>query len=168
MAALVVPTSEVELDQVRALMRGFVAWCRVRYAEHLDQIDAYFDAGAFEAELAGLPGSYGPPRGCLLLAQIDGEAAGCVAYRPLDATSCEMKRMFVAPQFQGRGVGRALAERLIATAGASGYSLMRLDTGFLQLEAQTLYRSLGFREIEPYYPVPDVVRAGALFMERAL
>jgi ribosomal protein S18 acetylase RimI-like enzyme len=79
-----------------------------------------------------------------------------------------MKRMFVRPQFQGQGVGRALAERLIASARATGYSLMRLDTGFLQVEAQTLYRSLGFREIEPYYPVPEAVRGGALFMELLL
>jgi putative acetyltransferase len=168
MLEILEPTTPAELDQVRALMTAFVAWSRVRYVEYLDQVNAYFDAGAFSAELAGLPGSYGPPRGCLLLARVDGDGVGCVALRPLEAEACEMKRMFVEPRAQGRGVGRALAERLIEAARARGYTHMRLDTGFLQVEAQGLYRSLGFREIEPYYPVPDAVRRGALFMELQL
>lgn len=168
MISIVEPTTPAQLDAVRALMTAFVAWSRQRYHEYLDQVNAYFDAAAFNAELAGLPGSYGPPEGCLLLALDDGEPAGCVAFRPLGTGSCEMKRMFVAPPFQGRGVGRALAERLIATAQDRGYTLMRLDTGFLQVEAQSLYRSLGFREIEPYYPMPEAVRGGAIFMERVL
>jgi GNAT superfamily N-acetyltransferase len=100
--------------------------------------------------------------------QIDGQPAGRVALRRFDARSCEMKRMFVDPSFQGRGAGRALAERLIGEARTSGYSRMLLDTGFLQVEAQNLYRSLGFTEIAPYYAVSDTVRRGALFMELQL
>jgi ribosomal protein S18 acetylase RimI-like enzyme len=79
-----------------------------------------------------------------------------------------MKRMYVDPAFHRRRVGRALAERLIDAARASGYRRMLLDTGFLQVEAQGLYRSLGFVEIAPYYPVPAAVRGGALFMELLL
>jgi ribosomal protein S18 acetylase RimI-like enzyme len=79
-----------------------------------------------------------------------------------------MKRMYVDPAFHRRGVGRALAERLIEAARASGYARMLLDTGFLQVEAQGLYRSLGFVEIAPYYPVAEAVRGGALFMELPL
>lgn len=164
-ATIQVPTTTAQLDHVRALMTAFVDWSRVRYAAYLDQVNAYFDAGAFQAELSGLPGTYAPPDGCLLLAELDGKPAGCVALRRLDASACEMKRMFVSPPFQGRGIGRALAETLIHEARAIGYQRMRLDTGFLQTEAQNLYRSLGFIEIEPYYSVPDVVRRGALFME---
>jgi putative acetyltransferase len=160
-----VPTTTAQLDNVRALMTAFVDWSRVRYADYLDQVNAYFSADAFQAELAGLPGNYAPPNGHLLLAELDGEPAGCVALRRFDSFACEMKRMFVSPPFQGRGVGRALAETLIREARSIGYRRMLLDTGFLQTEAQNLYRSLGFVEIEPYYPVPDVVRRGALFME---
>jgi GNAT superfamily N-acetyltransferase len=149
-------------------MTNFVAWSRIRYADYIEQVNAYFDAKAFSAELAGLPGAYTSPRGCLLLAQINHQAAGCVAFRAFDATTCEMKRMFVEPAFQGRGVGRALAELLIAEARASGYSRMLLDTGFLQIEAQNLYRSLGFTQISPYYPIPDATRSTALFMELQL
>jgi GNAT superfamily N-acetyltransferase len=160
--------SGAELDDVRALMTEFVAWCRVRYAEHIAQVDTYFDAAAFRAELDGLPGVYAPPHGRLLLARVGGRPAGCVALRPFDARSCEMKRMFVRPEHQGRGAGRALAETLVREARGAGYARMLLDTGFLQHEAQSLYRSLGFVEIEPYYPVPAELRAGALFMELTL
>jgi GNAT superfamily N-acetyltransferase len=163
-----IPTTPTQLDQVRVLMTNFVAWSRIRYADYIEQVNAYFDAKAFGAELVGLPGAYASPRGCLLLAQINNQAAGCVAFRAFDANTCEMKRMFVEPAFQGRGVGRALAERLIAEARASGYSRMLLDTGFLQIEAQSLYRSLGFIQIPPYYPIPDAAHSTALFMELQL
>jgi GNAT superfamily N-acetyltransferase len=168
MLEILEPTTPAQLDQVRALMSAFVAWSRVRYAAYLEQVTSYFDAAAFRAELDGLPGAYAPPRGRLLLAELDDQPAGCVALRPFDASSCEMKRMYVDPAFHRRGVGRALAERLIDAARASGYRRMLLDTGFLQIEAQGLYRSLGFVEIAPYYPVPEAVRGGALFMELQL
>ncbi|HNP72409.1 MAG TPA: GNAT family N-acetyltransferase [Kouleothrix sp.] len=167
-AEIIEPASVEQLNQVRALMRAFVEWSRQRYAAYIDQVNAYFEAKAFNAELDGLPGAYARPLGRLLLAQIDGQPAGCVAFRPFDASGCEMKRMFVAPAFQGRGAGRALAERLIAEARASGYARMLLDTGFLQVEAQNLYHSLGFVDIEPYYPIPDAARSTALFMELRL
>ena len=95
------PHSAEQLDQVRALMRAFVAWHHERHVQDAHLIDAYFDREAFEQELATLPGDYAPPDGALLLAVDGGEAAGCVALRRLDAASCEMKRMFVYPQ---RGV----------------------------------------------------------------
>jgi ribosomal protein S18 acetylase RimI-like enzyme len=168
MLEILEPTTPAQLDQVRALMTAFVAWSRVRYADYLEQVTSYFDAAAFRAELDGLPGAYAPPGGRLLLAQIDGLPAGCVALKPFDARSCEMKRMYVDPAFHRRGVGRALAKRLIEAARESGYARMLLDTGFLQVEAQGLYRSLGFVEIAPYYPIPEAVRGGALFMELPL
>ena len=119
----------------------------------------------FEQELAGLPGAYARPSGRLLLAVDDGRPAGCIALRPLGADGCEMKRLYVRPEFRGRRVGRLLAERLLAEARAIGYARLRLDTLPSMKEAIPLYRSLGFAEIAPYYanPVP-----GALFMELAL
>ena len=164
--AIVRPASTAELDEVRSLMRAFVAWHRERHAEDADLIDGYFDAAEFENELEELPGKYQPPDGDLLLATCDGEAAGCVALRRLDDRTCEMKRMFIYPRFQGRGIGRALGEAILREAGAAGYARMRLDTSVRQAEAQALYRKLGFREIEAYYELPPAIRDWLVFMER--
>jgi GNAT superfamily N-acetyltransferase len=154
-----------QLDAVRSLMRAFVDWHRQCHAADLALIDQYFDARAFEEELAGLPGHYVPPKGRLLLAFLNQHPAGCVALRELDAHVCEMKRMFVPPQFQGKGVGRTLAQALIREAKTIGYSSMRLDTSFRQVEAQQLYQSLGFVCIEPYYEVPPELEQWLMFME---
>jgi ribosomal protein S18 acetylase RimI-like enzyme len=105
----------------------------------------------FESELEGLPGAYAPPRGILLLAQADGEAAGCVGVRPLDARRCEMKRLYVRPQYRATGLGRQLAERAIAFARSAGYRSMVLDTLPQMTAAVRLYRELGFVRCAPYY-----------------
>jgi GNAT superfamily N-acetyltransferase len=162
------PQSAEQLDQTRALMRAFVAWHRERHVEDAHLIDAYFDAKAFEEELATLPGVYAPPDGALLLADSDGVAAGCVALRRIDSTACKMKRMFVHPRFHGKGLGRALGNAIVQAAKSAGYSVMRLDTSVRQMEAQRLYLSLGFRRIDPYYELPSAVRDWLVFMELTL
>jgi GNAT superfamily N-acetyltransferase len=79
-----------------------------------------------------------------------------------------MKSMFVDSQHLGKGIGRALAEAILQEARFIGYTRMRLDTGPRQIAAQTLYRSLGFREIEPYYELPQELKEIAIFMELTL
>ena len=168
MIEVTTPSSNDELDQVRALMRAFNSWHRERHPQDLDLIDSYFDAAAFEAELASLPGKYSPPDGQLLLARIGGAAAGCVALRKIDSEACEMKRMFVYPEHHGRGVGKALGTAVIDAARRTNYRVMRLDTSVRQTEAQALYTRLGFRPIEPYYELPADLRAWLVFMELEL
>lgn len=85
-----VPATAAELDDVRALIRAFVSWHRARHQQDLDLIDRYFDAAAFEEELAMLPGKYAPPTGALLLASVEGAPAGCVALRGIDDDTCEI------------------------------------------------------------------------------
>jgi putative acetyltransferase len=120
----------------------------------------------FDQELASLPGGYAPPEGRLLLAEHEGQFAGCVALHKLEPRICEMKRLYVRPQFRGKGLGLALAERIIAEARGSGYSHMRLDTVEpVMKDAVRMYRRLGFREIAPYCRNPI---EGALYMELAL
>src|SRR5882762_3887572 len=120
----------------------------------------------FDQEVKGLPGNYAPPLGRLLLA-IEGEQiAGCIALRSLNEGAGEMKRLYVRPEFRGQGLGKKLVTTLIDAAREIGYKRMLLDTlpGKMD-EAIALYRSLGFREIAPYYHNPV---EGALFMELRL
>jgi GNAT superfamily N-acetyltransferase len=114
----------------------------------------------FDAELAALPGEYAAPQGGLLLAFVDGELAGCGAFRPLldvdYANACEMKRLYVRPAFRRFGLGRVLAQALIDGATLAGYSAMLLDTLDDMEAARGLYETLGFVEVPPYYfnPIP--------------
>ena len=151
-----------------ALIRGFLAWHHERHVEDRDLIDRYFDERAFEAELAGLPGKYAPPEGSLLVAYHDGQPVGCVALRDLGDGMCEMKRMFVPVAFRGLGIGRALADQVLADARAAGYRLMRLDTSHRQAEAMRVYEAAGFRRIPPYYELPQDMKDWLVFFELEL
>ncbi|HEX8145144.1 MAG TPA: GNAT family N-acetyltransferase [Pyrinomonadaceae bacterium] len=156
MARLLQAQTSAQLDEARKLF--------VEYSEAMPGIDLCFQN--FERELAELPGAYAPPGGRLLLAEDDeGRIAGCVALRRLDAQTCEMKRLYVRPQFRGQRLGGELAQAIIGEAREIGYRRMRLDTLPLMTDAIRLYRTLGFREIEPYYHNPV---EGALFMELSL
>src|SRR3954452_12364369 len=121
----------------------------------------------FEAELATLPGQYAPPSGELLLARVaTGYPVGCVALRPLNAHGCcEMKRLYVAPQGRGIGLGRRLVEAILREAERIGYREMRLDTLPSMAEALAVYRRAGFEPMEPYYETPVV---GTIFLRRLL
>lgn len=118
-----------------------------------------------EQELADFPGAYEPPGGCLLLAFLAEEPVGCVAVKRFDPETCELKRLYVRRQGRGAGLGRRLTEAAMDAARGLGYRTMRLDTLPSMDAAQSLYRSLGFVEIEPYRfsPVP-----GTAFFERQL
>ena len=146
--------TQEDIAAARALFEEYAAWLGV---------DLCFQG--FAAELAGLPGLYAPPRGRLLLAWTEAQAARCVALRPMGDSVCEMKRLFVKPAFRGRGAGRMLAEAVIAEARAIGYASMRLDSLASLAAATKLYESLGFVRIPAYYatPLPDTI-----FMELPL
>ena len=139
-----------DLEEVRSLFR--------EYAETLS-VDLGFQD--FEAEVAGLPGKYKPPAGRLLLAWSGIEVVGCVALRPLQGNTCEMKRLYVRPRARGKQVGQRMAECICQEARAAGYSRICLDTLPTMAAAITLYKSLGFKPIKPYVfnPVP-----GAMFL----
>jgi len=143
-----------EIEAVRSLFR--------EYEDYLD-VDLCFQN--FEEELAGLPGKYAPPDGLLLLAWEGSEAAGCGALRKLGEDTCEMKRLYVKPQFRGQGLGIALAKRLIDGAADLGYATMLLDTLDKLTEAMKIYESLGFVRTGPYYQNP---LAGAVYWKLIL
>ena len=132
-----------QIEEIRSLFR--------EYEKFLD-VDLCFQG--FEEELATLPGKYAPPSGELLIALVDDRVAGCVGVRPHEPGVCEMKRLYVRPEFRGLGLGRDLAERIITESRNMGYGQMKLDTlGFLKA-AIHVYQSLGFREIGSYYDNP--------------
>lgn len=158
-----------QLDDARCLFK--------EYAESLT-FDLCFQN--FEKELADLPGKYAPPAGCIILAfdgandPADGHLnglsesdpqrlAGCVAMRAIGEHVCEMKRLFVRPEFHGRGIGRALVDAIIRVAIERGYQYMRLDTVPSTMStAIAMYRKIGFVEIDAYCENPV---NGAIFME---
>ena len=153
----------IRLDQ--AASADDLALARELFLEYQRAVGVDLCFQGFQAEVAGLPGAYAPPRGRLLLARVDGEPAGCGALRPLGEGAAELKRMWVRPAFRGRGLGRAVAEALLRAAGEEGYALVRLDTLPVMTEAQALYRSLGF---VPAQPRDDPPHPGAIHMELRL
>jgi ribosomal protein S18 acetylase RimI-like enzyme len=136
-----------------------LARIRELFREYQDFLGVNLCFQGFEEELAGLPGRYAPPTGALLLAMDGEETAGCVALREIEPGVCEMKRLFVRTSYRGQGLGRRLAEAIIAAARGIGYRTMLLDTLEQLKEAIGLYESLGFRRIPPYYanPLPGVI-----------
>lgn len=160
--------SDEQIAQARELMRAFVSWLRDRYGERSWQVDNYYEAGEWERELASLPGEYAPPEGCLLLALDGDEPAGCISMKRLGDGVCEMKRLFVRSAYHGRGIGKSLTAALIAEAKSAGYATIRLETGDLQPEALSLYRSMGFRDIASYREPPPGLDDTLVFMELEL
>lgn len=134
---------------------------RTLFEQYQKALDIDLSFQGFATELDTLPGDYASPRGRLLLAREGDAVAGCVAMRPLTRDTCEMKRLYVTPRFRATGVGRLLAERVIADARAAGYTRMYLDTLPTMASAQRLYESLGFRDIPAYRDNPI---AGARFL----
>jgi putative acetyltransferase len=155
---LVTPVSSEDVDVARILFR-----------EYAHSLNADLCFQGFEQELVALPGAYQAPRGALMLARVDGQAAGCCALRPLDevdySNACEMKRLYVRPAFRGLGLGRQLAEVILDAARLCGYDNILLDTLSDMEAARAMYVDLGFEEVPPYYHNPI---AGAHYLRAQL
>lgn len=120
------------------------------FKEYADSLSFDLEFQGFEEELASVEKMYSPPVGCLLIAEYAGRIAGCVGLRKFADRVCEMKRMYVQPEFRGKSIGRELAVQVIEEARKLGYERMRLDTIASMKEANALYRSLGFQPIAAY------------------
>jgi len=146
--------SEADVDIARGL-----------FLEYAEKLGFDLDFQDFRTELADIPGQYFPPEGALLLADAGGIIAGCAGMRKFTEAVCEMKRMYVKPEFRGKGIGRKMSQILIDAARKAGYKSMRLDTIDSMIEARELYKSLGFRVIPAYRYNPI---EGTVYMELEL
>ena len=156
MLTIVQAETAAQVSTAREMIEEYAAWLEFKLCFQ-----------GYEEEIQSLPGKYAPPAGRLLLALWDGRPAGVIALRPLQEPGvCEMKRLYVRPEFRGHQIGRILAERIVREAAEIGYSRMRLDTISGKMDsAIAMYRTLGFAEIDPYYKSPV---GETLFMELAL
>lgn len=154
MLQIVEASSESHIDQVRNLFVEYWEWFG---------FEPCFQN--FDKELAGLPGDYEPPDGCILIAHYDAVLAGCVALRKLGEGRCEMKRLFVRPRFRGKKIGFSLVSAIIDEARKRDYAAMRLDTLPVMEKAIAIYRSLGFEDVAPY---TEERVAGAKYLELKL
>ena len=157
MVSIVKADSEQHLEHARTLFREYTS----SFAGETS-FQHYLVLQNFEEELLYLPNGYVPPEGVLLLALEAEKPAGCVAVRRLSSSVCEMKRLYVKPEFRRLGVGKKLVNAAIEKASGLGYERMRLDTLPSMKQAQALYASLGFKRIAAYCDNPV---EGAVFME---
>ncbi|MGY0374599.1 GNAT family N-acetyltransferase [Clostridium sp. JNZ J1-5] len=135
------------------------------FLEYVHSLKVDLSFQNFEEELNTLPGKYGQPRGVLILALVDGKEAGCIALRNISEDICEMKRLYVRDCYRGLGIGKKLITIVIQEALKINYQYIRLDTLPMMKNAQALYKSLGFYDIDPYVYNPI---DGAKFMELKL
>jgi putative acetyltransferase len=145
---------EFNLETVRTLFQAYQNFLGIP-----------LDFQDFERELANLPGKYAPPTGNLYLAQWEQQPVGCAAFYGMSNDICEIKRVFVLPEFHGKRIGKQLMARTIQDATLAGYRCMRLDSLRRLKSAYSLYQKFGFYETAPYNhnPHPDVY-----YMEKAL
>lgn len=148
------PAQTDDIPEVRAMLREYVAWIGLDLA--FQEIDD---------EIADLPGDYDEPTGALLVAEENHHLIGMIALRPLSGSTCEMKRLWVRPEGRGRGVAKELVAQILDQARHLNYDEIRLDTLPMMGDAQSLYESLGFQDIAPYYKTPI---QGTRFMAKRL
>ena len=156
-----------QLDQFIQLAQEYVTWMIGEVQTHYSQLDlpSFIAAHDYDDLRRKYPGDHVPPAGCLRIA-IDGEqVAGCIALGKLSESICEVRTLFVRPEFRGQGIGRLCVAHVLTEAQNIGYRQARLDTLGFMSDALHLYRSFGFRDIEPYGAIPDSLRPYIRFLE---
>lgn len=153
-----------DLDTARDLIRAFMRWAMAEIAK--SDNPAVF--AGLEAELAELPGRYGPPKGCLALARLNGAPAGCVAFFDRGNATMEIKRMFVLPQARGHNIGGRMLDLLLTQARAMGHRRCLLWSHHTMHAAHAVYVRAGFRKVPLSEDFPGAAAGIDICMERAL
>ena len=146
--------SRAEVDDAASLMRGLYDANKALYHDDLETIETYYQGSWFFDASPTIPDDYRPPQGDVLVGYLDDKPAGTVAIYGMDAENCELKSMFVATEFRGAGVARALCEKVIELAKDQGYRTVRLTTGVRQKPARRLYKRLGFKPVTSWDAAP--------------
>ncbi|MBI5928605.1 MAG: GNAT family N-acetyltransferase [Chloroflexi bacterium] len=168
MTTIVQAVTPEQIRQVQALFAEYFDFLRRDVDNYLPDMNEATPLAGYAEEMATLPGRYAPPDGRLLLAQVDGEAAGCVALYEFSDGVCELKRLWARPHYRGMKIGRRLVESLIEEARQIGYTSILLSTVDKLTEAQSLYTSLGWQLTEPYFDGPEEMMAHEIFMKLEL
>ena len=164
MLAIAQATTSAEIDAVRGLIREFTTWAFTLEGS-ADEAPTF---QGLDAELATLPGIFAPPAGRLLLATLDGQPAGCVALKPHDSVTSELKRMYVRPAFRGKAIGPQLVAALIGEARSAGYGRVILGSHISMTRAHAIYRAAGFRSVTAPVDFPKALIPLVVFMELTL
>ena len=161
MVELIYITEEGELlEEVRQL-----------FHEYEKELDENLCFQSFEEEIKEPLKKYGPPKGEIILATFNEESdsyriAGCIALYPLPEEGvCEMKRLYVRPEYRKHKIGELLVRQLLEDAISLGYKKMKLDTLIKLQPAIKLYIKHGFAETTAYYQNP---LEGVVYMEKKL
>lgn len=164
MLEIVPAESENQYRKLRELLAEHIAWDTSQVnqlgLDGQEALDFYYASGA-----EALPGVYAPPGGRMFLATYSGKAAGCGAFHRMTQEACEMKRMYVRPEFRRMQIGRQLTKTLIETAKEAGYVVMHLETVMFMDKAIAMYSSFGFKTCPPYYVIPESFRDITVFMQ---
>jgi ribosomal protein S18 acetylase RimI-like enzyme len=150
---------------VRGMLRSYVQWLFDTFPDQTEDLGAYYSPERLQQALDEVGTDFVSPKGLALIARLSGSAVGCVLAHPIAPGVAEMKRLFVMPAARGRGVGHELVSTLKDRLAASGYPTVRLDTAIFLTDAISLYRRMGFVEIEPYTALPPGTARTAMFME---
>ena len=153
-----------EIRDVQDLLREYTTWVFTLTAES-NQAPTF---QGLEEELATLPGIYAPPTGSLLLATLNSQSAGCIALKRHDATTGELKRLYIRHTFRGRKIGRQLVNAVIETAREMGYQRLILDSHISMKSAHAIYEAAGFRKVETPIDFPEDLKPIVVFMEMNL
>ncbi len=153
--------TDADIADVRDLLREYTGWAFTLMVAR--EVPPTFDG--LEEELAGLPGVFVPPAGRLLLARVDGQPAGSIALRPVDATTGELKRLYVRPSFRGLGLGQQLVAAIVQAGRQAGYQRLILDSHATMSHAHALYRAAGFQLVDAPPDFPEAIKPEVVFME---
>jgi len=154
-------------ERIQGLFSEYLQWVNAKVSEELG---IGFDVQAKVAgDMAELQ-KFSPPDGRLILVNVESELAGLGCLRTIGEGVGEIKRMYVRPQFRGRGLGRGLLDCLIDESTTMGHRVVRLDSAWFMDVAHSLYRSSGFRDTDPYpeSEIPQEIHHLWIFMEKDL